>query len=73
MFEIISNEDLIFIDGGFDLGAVYAGFVSGCIGVGLLAVAATPGLNIVAAAGAAYVASWGLAGGVTLITYGCVA
>ena len=70
MFEMISSDELLLIDGGINGGAVYCGFVSCCIGVGLFAIAATPGVNIVAAAGAAYLGSWGIAGGIPATTYG---
>ena len=73
--ELIKLEysELQEINGGFNLGDVIAGALFVAVGVGCLAVAVTPGLNVVAAASVAYAGSWGLAGGVTTTIYGCIA
>lgn len=73
VFESVSNDELFQIDGGFDIGSVVGGVLIVTTGVGCLAVACVPGVNVVAAACVAYAGSWGLAGGIALTTYGFVA
>lgn len=60
------------IDGGVNAEGLVSGVLFGCVGVGCLAIAITPGLNVVAAAGLAYAGSWGLAGAVASTTYGII-
>lgn len=67
-----SFNELSQIDGGFNWEGILSGAMLGAVGVGCVAIAMTPGLNVVAAASAAYVGSWGLAGGAMATIYGLV-
>lgn len=73
MFNTINNDELFVINGGFKGEDVAGGAMIFITGVGLVAAAAVPGLNVVAAAGLAYAGTWGLAGGITMGIYGLVA
>lgn len=73
MFNTINYDELQIINGGFKGEDVFGGALIFVTGVGLLAAACVPGVNVVAAAGLAYAGSWGLAGGVFMTTYGFVA
>ena len=66
----LSYLDMCQINGGFNWGGILSGVIFGAIGVGCLAIALTPGLNIVAAACVAYIGSWGIAGGIVSTIYG---
>lgn len=68
----LTQMDVLEINGGFNLEGIISGVVIGAVGVGCLAIAMTPGLNVVAAAGVAYAGSWGLAGGAAATIYGIV-
>lgn len=69
----LTNNEMIEINGGFNWGGIVSGVIFGAVGVGCLAIAATPGLNVIAAAGVAYAGSWGIAGGAMSTIYGLVA
>lgn len=73
MFNTINNDELFVINGGFKGEDVAGGAMIFIVGVGLVAAATVPGLNVVAAAGLAYAGSWGLAGGITMGLYGLIA
>ena len=69
----LNSLELEQIDGGFSFKAICAGVIFAAAGVGCLAIAATPGVNIAVAAGVAYAGSWGISGGVVSTIYGVVA
>jgi hypothetical protein len=71
--EKLSFEELSTINGGFNWEGIVSGIILGAVGVGSLAIAVTPGLNVIAAAGIAYAGSWGIAGGAMSTVYGLVA
>lgn len=73
MFTAINYDELQMVNGGFQGEEVVGGAVLVAIGVGCLAGACVPGLNVAACAGLAYLGSWGLAGGATMGIYGLVA
>lgn len=70
MFYELMSDELDFINGGADAGTIVAGGLFFAVGVGCLAIAAVPGVNVVAAAAVAYAGSWGLAGGITTTIIG---
>lgn len=72
MIDLTYNE-MSEVNGGFNLDGILSGVILGAVGVGCLAVAVTPGLNVAVAAGAAYAGSWGIAGGTMSTIYGIVA
>lgn len=69
----LTNYEMLELNGGFNLEGIVSGVIFGAVGVGCLAIAVTPGVNVIAAAGVAYVGSWGLAGGAVATIYGVVA
>ena len=71
--EADTDKEIYEINGGFNWGGIISGAIFGSVGVGCLAIAATPGLNVIAAAGAAYAGSWGIAGGAMSTIYGLIA
>ena len=73
MFETVALEKLEAINGGFSFKHVISGALFFTVGVGCLAVATIPGVNVVAAAGVAYLGSWGTAGGTVTSIYGIIA
>lgn len=71
-FTHLDYNDLTLINGGVDGNYIFAGAVSGLIGVGLIAAAVTPGVNVVAAAALAYGGTWAGSLAVTSTIYGAV-
>lgn len=69
----LSCTELMELEGGVNAEGIVSGVLFGCVGVGCLAVAVTPGLNVAVAAGLAYAGSWGLAGAAASTIYGVVA
>lgn len=73
MFRELSVQEMENVDGGIDGEYILAGITFAALGVGCLAIATVPGLNVLAAAGVAYVGTWGVSGGIASVAYGCVA
>lgn len=54
----LTCKQLIFIDVAINWDDIFVDTIGGLMGVGLVAAACTPGLNVVVAAGLAYGGSW---------------
>lgn len=67
---LMTESELSNVTGGFDAWTVVSGVGVVAAGVGLMAIAVVPGVNVVAAAAVAYAGSWGIAGGVTILAFG---
>ena len=59
-FTGLSNEELMTVDGGFRGDYIVAGALFACTGIGCMAIALTPGLNVIGAAAIAYAGTWGV-------------
>lgn len=59
------------VNGGINGEAIFGGICLAATAVGCIAIAATPGVNVIAAA-CAYAGSWAIAGSVTSTVYGLV-
>ena len=73
MFQDLTTSDLFEVDGGVSVEHIAAGATFVAVGVGCMAIACIPGVNMAVAAGLVIAGAWGIAGGCTSVLYGCFA
>ena len=71
MFCDLTENELFELDGGVSWEHIAAGATFTAIGIGCIAIAVIPGVNVLAATGLALAGSWGIARGTFSIAYGC--